>query len=128
MWSQLSMMVVGIWVTAAPGVFDFEKSIATNGHVVGPLIATFGIVAAAEATRNVRWASLPFGAWLLVAPWILGYDNVTAMISDLIAGAATVLLCYVRPRRDYTFGGGWPAFWKTNTMHWRASGNKSVQH
>lgn len=128
MWSQMLMALVGIWLMAAPGVFGFDKAIANNAHVVGPLIATFGIIAAAECTRNVRWASFPLGTWLFIAPWVIGYNDLPAIINDYAVGIATVLLCYIKPQRQHRFGGGWPAAWQSNTLHWRESGNRTAEN
>lgn len=112
MWARYASVVLGLWLMAAPGLFDFNKSIANNGHIVGPLIITFSIIAISECTRNVKWATLPVGAWLLFAPWILDYDNNTASASDYITGLLVMIFALVKQKRENQFAGGWTALWK----------------
>ena len=123
MWAQVIVILSGVWLMVAPAVFDFDKSIADNAHIVGPLIATFAIVALSECTRNVRFFNLPLAAWLLLAPWILQYNNSTALINDYAVALLVTGLSFVKPRRKNRFGGGWPAIWKSDTLHAREAGN-----
>jgi hypothetical protein len=117
MWARYASVVLGLWLMVAPGIFDYDKSIANNGHITGPLIITFSIIAIFECTRNVKYATLPLGAWLIFAPWILGYDNDTAFANDYITGLLVMALSLVRQKRENQFGGGWPALWKTQKNH-----------
>lgn len=109
MWSQIVMSILGTWLMVAPGVFDFNKQIADNAHIAGPLIASFSIIAIWECTRNLRWCNLPVAIWLLAAPWILNYDNTIATLNDYAVAIFLLLLLFVKPKREHRFGGGWPA-------------------
>ena len=119
MWSQIAMAIMGVWLMVAPGVFGFGKEIADNAHIVGPLIATFSIIATSECTRNVRLLNLPLAIWLLAAPLVLGYDNDVALMNDYAVAIVVIFLFLVKPRRKHRFGGGWPAVWRANTPHER---------
>lgn len=128
MWAQVIVIISGVWLMAAPAFFDFDKSISDNAHIVGPLIATFAIVALSECTRNVRFFNLPLAAWLILAPWILQYNNSTALINDYAVAILVAGLSFVRPKRKNRFGGGWPSIWKSNTLHEREAGNPDRMH
>jgi hypothetical protein len=119
MWSAILMSLLGIWLMIAPGLLDFKKEISDNAHIVGPLIATFSMIAIWECTRNVRMFNLPLAIWLLAAPWIIQYENSTALINDYAVGISLIFLSLVRRKRKRRFGGGWPAIWKSNTLHSR---------
>ena len=119
MWSQIVMAVMGVWLMVAPGVFGFSKNIADNAHIVGPLIATFSIIAASECTRNVRLFNLPLAVWLLAAPLVLRYDNDAALMNDYVVAIVIIFLFLAKPRRKRRFGGGWPGLWRKNTLHQR---------
>lgn len=123
MWAQIVMAVLGVWLMAAPGIFGFDKTISDNAHIVGPLIATFSIIAIWECTRNARLLNLPLAIWLLAAPLILGYDNDAALMNDYAVAISIIFLLLVKPSREHKFGGGWPAVWKSDTPHSRAAGN-----
>jgi len=121
--TQVVTMLLGLWLMFAPDLLDFSKKISNNAHIVGPLIATFAIIAIWECTRNVRLFNLPLAAWLFIAPWILQYDNNVALLSDYAVAILVVLLLFVKPKRQHRFGGGWPAIWKSKTPHSREAGN-----
>jgi hypothetical protein len=113
------MMILGIWLMFAPGVLDFSKKISDNAHITGPLIATFSMVAIWECTRNVRLFNLPIAVWLFAAPLVLQYDNDTALMNDYAVAVLIILLCVVKIKRKHRFGGGWPAIWRSDTLHSR---------
>lgn len=123
MWARVIIIISGVWLMVAPAIFRFNKTISDNAHIVGPLIATFAIVALSECTRNVRYFNLPLAAWLLFAPWVLHYDNTTALINDYAVAFLVGGLTFVPPKRQHRFGGGWPAIWQDNTLHAREAGN-----
>lgn len=115
MWAHVVNAALGIWLMAAPGVFGYANSTAAAvDRLVGPVVATFAIVAWWEHTRSVgRWNTV-LGAWLVVSPWILGYASTAATVNSMICGVPIAGLALVvgtyRPER---FGGGWGALWKT---------------
>jgi hypothetical protein len=117
MWARITTLLLGVWLMSAPGIFDFSKTISNNDHIIGPLIISFSAIAICESTRNVRFFNLPLAAWLLFAPWILGYENNIAFFSDYIVGVSTLLLSLVPQKRKNTFGGGWPAVWQAESVH-----------
>jgi hypothetical protein len=116
MWAQGINAALGIWLMVAPAIFGFDKTIANNAHIVGPVIATFAITALFESTRPVRKFNWLPGAWLLVAPLVLGYQDTTATIHDLLVGALVIGLSCVKGKIHYRFGGGWSALWKDDVI------------
>ena len=128
MWARIVTAILGVWLMAAPGVWDFGKKISDNNHIVGPLIAAFSIISIFECTRNVRLANIPLGIWLLIAPWLLQYNNTTAVLNDYGVAVLIILLSLVKLKRENRFGGGWPAAWRSNALHSRAAGNPRRIH
>lgn len=116
--AQILNALLGIWLMAAPGIFGYEKSIANNNHIIGPIIATFAITACFESTRSVRKVNIFLGLWLLLAPWILGYSsNTTATVNDMVVGVLVIGLSLVRGTLESKFGGGWKSLWQDNSPH-----------
>jgi hypothetical protein len=124
MWARIASALLGVWLMIAPALLGFSKKISDNDRIVGPLIATFSIIAIWECTRNVRMFNLPLVLWLFVAPWILAYNNNTALFNDYGVALAVLLLSFVKQKRENRFGGGWPAIWKDNTLHAREAAKK----
>ncbi|MDQ2657063.1 MAG: vitamin K epoxide reductase [Bacteroidota bacterium] len=107
MWVNIVTALLGIWMMVAPHLMGVEKKIANNAHIVGPLIASFSIIAIWECTRNVRFFNLPLALWLLAAPFVLQYSNDTALMNDYIIAILVILSYLVKRERKHRFGGGW---------------------
>lgn len=117
MWAQIINAILGVWLVAAPAVLGYEGIAADNDHIVGPVIASFAVISWWESTRVVKLYNIPLGAWLLLAPWVLGYDNSSSIINDMLVGALVLSLSFVKGKVTETFGGGWSAIWKSDTLH-----------
>jgi hypothetical protein len=117
------MMALGIWMMIAPGVFNYSKNASDNAHIVGPLIASFSLIAVWECTRNVRLFNLPVAFWMLTAPLFLQYDSDSALMHDYGVAIAIIFLLLVKPARKHRFGGGWPSFLRSGAPHAQAAGN-----
>lgn len=119
MWAQIINAILGIWLMVSPAILGFsdDKTISNNAHIIGPVMATFATIAWWEATRVVRYYNVPLGFWLLLAPWILGYEPTTAILNDMVIGAAVVGLSFVKGKIEGSYGGGWSAIWKHDSLH-----------
>jgi hypothetical protein len=112
MYAQLAVFLLGVWLTAAPGVLGLSDPARANFHIAGPLVAMFALTAASQATRPVRWVNLPLGAWLVAAPWVLGYAAWPETAWSVAVGLGVAGLAAVRGTVTERFGGGWPALWR----------------
>ncbi len=117
MWAQVISFVLGIWLMAAPSVLGYAGTPADNDHIVGPVIASFAMIAWWECTRVVRLWNIPLAAWLVAAPWILGYHDNQILLNDSLVGILVILCSTVKGRIEGTFGGGWASLWTENSLH-----------
>ena len=108
--AQLVCTALGLWLMAAPQLLRYAGPAAANDYVVGPIIATIGLVASWEAMRELRWANMPFGLWLLLAPWLLGAPE-PALLNDLAVGIAVLALAPAGGDVSGRYGGGWSSLW-----------------
>jgi hypothetical protein len=108
MWAAIASTFIGIWLTVAPSVFGHDGAARTNGHVVGPLVATFGAMAISQVTRAARFVNLALAVWFVGAPILLGFTLPQALhhagLGLVLAGLSLV----PRPDRKKQ-GGGWSA-------------------
>lgn len=111
MLAQLLCAVVGLWVMVAPVALGYAGVAATVSWIAGPLALSFALIAAWEATRAVRWATLGVGAGLLLAA-LLPAAHVPARASFLSSGVLLVILSSLPGRRRHSFAGGWRALWR----------------
>ena len=91
---------------AAPAVLGYDDPAQANDRIFGPVIATFAVISWWEATRNIRWANIPLGIWLVLAPWILGYGETSALVNSMAVGVVVLGLSFVRGTVTQHFGGG----------------------
>ena len=109
-WPRVVSAALGIWMMFAPSILDYDRPAATNDRIVGPIVASFAIIAIWQVTRGLRWLNLVLGVWLLVAPWVLGYAW-EPLLNSSIVGVIIIACAAVRgPMNDRT-GGGWSAIW-----------------
>ena len=117
MWPRIINIITGLWLTAAPAVFQFDKRIADNDHIVGPLVISVAVISIADAVRNFRYVNTLAGLWLLLAPWIISYDNNIAIINSIICGIVVVCFSLIKGDVDNRFGGGWRSLFHKNPVH-----------
>jgi hypothetical protein len=98
---------------AAPAVLGYSGAAATNDRIVGPLVASIAIVTVWEVLRPMRRLNTAFGAWLILAPWLLGFP-LPATLNSLLAGVSLIALSLIRGKRKQCYGGGWSALWKAS--------------
>ena len=121
-WSYLLVMVLGVWLMAAPDVMRYEGPERVVDHIVGPLVASMAVIAMAEVTRPVRWVNVALGLWLMLAPVLMGYQPLHIGARSALIGGAILLLSLVKaPEREHT-GGGWRRVW-TTPLHANAWGH-----
>ena len=71
--------------------FGSTGAMANADHVIGFLVLTTLSVAAAEATRPLRYLNVLFGVALLVTPFAFGAGT-AATINSIVCGIALILL------------------------------------
>ena len=107
MWARAVSVAVGIWLMAAPAVLRYSGTFAADhDRVVGPVLASFACIAMWEITRPLRRVNTLVGAWLLAAPWVLGFPP-AATANSMAAGAVVVGLSLVRGKLTHDYAGGW---------------------
>lgn len=111
MWARLLNTALGIWLMVAPAVLGYGDPAQTVDRIVGPVAASFAIIAIWEVTRPLRHANLVLGVWLLLAPWVLGYPS-TPTVNSMVVGAALIALSRVRGKVEDRYGGGWSRVWR----------------
>ena len=117
MLAKILSAITGIWLMAAPYALGIDKIAANNDHIIGPLVASFAIISFSPCTSVVLKFNLPLGVWLLVAPWILNYEDITAIINDMLTGFFVIIFSLIKVKIKKRFGGGWKAVWKSNSLH-----------
>ena len=108
-WNLLVSVALGLWLMASPTVFGSVGRAAHSDHVIGALVVTVAMVALADVGRAARFVNVVFGAWFIVAPWLLSGETTAAAWNDVAVGVALVLLSLPRGPVGERYG-GWQRF------------------
>lgn len=96
-WTLLAVSLIGVWLMFTRLVFGSGGAMANSDHLLGALMFTFAVIAMAEVGRPVRFVNVLFGAWLIVAPWVLdGAGGVWAVVNSVICGVLVIVLSLPR--------------------------------
>lgn len=95
-WNLLVGTGLGVWLMFAPSVLGSIGAAAHSDHLFGALIVTVAVIALADVGRATRYINVLFGAWVIVAPWLLGGATPASRWSDAIAAALVILLSLPR--------------------------------
>jgi nucleoside-diphosphate-sugar epimerase/uncharacterized membrane protein len=105
-WTLTLSIAIGVWLTFTRLSFDSSGAMADSDHLVGLLVVTFSIMAWAEVGRAIRFINIPFGAWLIAAPWLLdGIASPLATWNGVISGALLIALAIPRGKIKDTYAG-----------------------
>lgn len=95
-WTLSASAAIGMLLMFTPLLFGTAGAAADSDHVAGSLVVTFSIMAWAEVARPLRYANLVFGAWLVLAPWLVAGFPAPAAAAGAAAGIALILLSIPR--------------------------------
>jgi len=100
-WSRLRLcdvvnLVLGGVLFFSPWLFDLSRGTQwQTASVVGIIIAVLSIAALAAFAVWEEWLNLIAGLALIVSPWLLGFQNSTAMTIDVVIGVIVAGLAAV---------------------------------
>ncbi|MBW3613240.1 MAG: hypothetical protein KY392_05195 [Chloroflexi bacterium] len=97
---------IAVGVMVAPDALGFSESVADAFHILGPVAASIGGMAAYDVLRGLRRAHLLVGPAIALAPILLGGDG-AAVAVGVVAGLALALLGLPGAPPRGKFGGGW---------------------
>lgn len=97
-WSSVKLcdvanLILGMVLFFSPWEFDLAVGVQWQiASIVGIVIAVLSIAALAAFALWEEWLNLAAGLALIVAPWLLGFQNSTAMTIDVVIGVIVAAL------------------------------------
>lgn len=88
-WRDGVMLVLGVWLFLSPWILGFAAALpaAWNAWIVGIVIAAVAAWAIVRFAPWQDWVNGVLGAWLVIAPWVLGFGGLaTAAWNHVIVG------------------------------------------
>ncbi len=87
---DVANLAVGMVLFFSPWLFGPAAGVASqNASIVGILVAVLSVAALAAFAEWEEWLNLGAGLWLIVSPWVLGFQDSQAI--TLCVGTGTVV-------------------------------------
>jgi uncharacterized membrane protein len=109
-WTLIACALLGIGLMFTRLLFGTTPPMSHSDHLVGALIVTVAVIAIAEVARPLRLLNVAFGAWLVVAPWVLEGESSLAAVVSGVTGAGIALLSLPRGDRSAEHYGSWDRY------------------
>jgi len=97
-WQDWVLLLGGIWLFVAPWVLgtSSDTGSSSNAWTLGVLIAVTAWWALTQpAAKSAAWLQALFGAWMIAAPWLIGFTGETAAAWNAWAVGAGVAVLAV---------------------------------
>ena len=93
---DVANFVLGAFLFFSPWMFGFDAGkVSENAFVAGIVIAVLAIAALAAFAVWEEWLNLIVGLWVLISPWVLGFQGTRAMTVTAIIGVAVAILAAI---------------------------------
>jgi hypothetical protein len=109
-WQDPLNLALGLWMIASPWTLKYQDVATATGNAVilGILIAAVALFALFRVMAWQEWANVALGIWLVISPWILGFNAVVpAMWNAVIIGVVAAVLALWALGTDKDIGGWW---------------------
>lgn len=97
-WSRAKLcdvvnLLLGTILFFSPWVFSLSPGAPRQtASIIGLLFAVLSIAALAAFAVWEQWLNLIAGLWLIVAPWLFGFQESNAMTIDVVIGTVVAAL------------------------------------
>jgi|SRR5712664_1950678 len=93
---DVANLILGAILFFSPWMFGFGAGMASqNAYIAGIVVAVLAIAAIAAFAVWEEWLNLIVGLWVLVSPWVLGFQGTTAMTVHVVIGAAVAIIAAI---------------------------------
>ncbi|MEK1891290.1 MAG: SPW repeat protein [Phyllobacterium sp.] len=100
-WLDSVVAMIGVWLVASPWILTYRSPDAVgldigssnaswNFIIVGIALFLLGFIAITSYRLWRGWLDVAAAVWLIVSPWVLGYQAIPAMWNAIICGFAVI--------------------------------------
>ncbi|HYR37240.1 MAG TPA: SPW repeat protein [Burkholderiales bacterium] len=109
-WQDWASFALGLWLAVSPWFADYagHDAATTNAAVCGLALALTAHFGFSCDHLSTEWVNLAGGLWLVVAPFVLGFEaNHVAAVNAIAVGAFVTLLSAWALQLDRELGRIW---------------------
>ena len=90
-WQHWAIFTLALWLELSPWLFDYAgQPAATANAAVAGLAMALAAHFEASCELPVEWLNLAAGAWLIAAPFVLGFDSQAVPAANSVAVGAAI--------------------------------------
>jgi hypothetical protein len=110
-WQDFASLVVGVWLVLSPFALGLEGAALWITVALGLCVVLFAIEAFVIPSYLEEWGEILLGLALVVVPWTVGYEQVTATVSSVLSGILVISLAVWEIMTDREFTTWWHDRW-----------------
>src|SRR5712672_4835089 len=90
-WQDIASLLLGVWLVVSPFVLGFAAAATWVTIVLGLCVILFSVEGFVIPSYLEEWGELLIGLALVVVPWTVGYEPVSATLNSMVSGALVIL-------------------------------------
>ncbi len=109
-WQDWASFTLGLWLALSPWLLDYshDEAATANAAFIGLVLALGSHFEVSFDERSIEWLNLAAGAWLVAAPFILGFSaNPEVVANSITVGALAAFLACSALSLDKELGRWW---------------------
>ena len=109
-WQDWTSFALGLWLAMSPWLLGYShhEAATANAAFIGLALALSSHFEVSFDSLSAEWINVSAGAWLLCAPFVLGYGNSPGATANSIAvGACAMVLAGSAMSLDKEIGKWW---------------------
>ncbi|TAI66612.1 hypothetical protein CWO89_07260 [Bradyrhizobium sp. Leo170] len=110
-WQDVASLLVGVWLVVSPFALGFGGAAVWITIALGLAVILFAIEAFVIPSYLEEWGEMLLGLALLLAPWTVGYEHVSATVSSMLSGILVILFAGWELVTDRDFTTWWHDRW-----------------
>jgi SPW repeat len=110
-WQDAASLLVGLWLVLSSFILGLSGAAVWVTIPLGLGVMLFAIEAFVIPSYLEEWGEMLMGLALVLAPWTLSYETVSATVSSVLAGILVILLAVWELMTDRDFATWWHDRW-----------------
>ena len=110
-WQDIASMSLGVWLVLSPFALGFAGAAAWITIVLGLSVILFAVEGFVIPSYLEEWGEVLIGLALVVMPWTVGYESVSATVNSMVMGTLVILFAVWELVTDRDFITWWHDRW-----------------
>ena len=110
-WQDVASLLLGVWLVLSPFALGFAGAAVWITIVLGLCVILFAVEGFVIPSYLEEWGEILLGLALVVAPWTVGYESVSATVSSTVSGILVILFGAWELKTDRDFITWWHDRW-----------------